>query len=207
MGLSDKFFSTLRNCVLGKVLNSSTNEKELSDKSDFNDFTPAGMNSGRGDFRFSGPVGQPHVAEPHRIGLLGRAAPFPDGRRRSNAGGIRPSRFCFRIAGPGGLRPHLRHRTLPLGRLPSPRSTGVRGGPGAAPQPPGDSHCRERPPAAGPALCRRWAEHATPFRTPLSEAPGGCRCRPDRRRRRRASTGRVFRAAPPRTKRPSSGCG
>ena len=162
------------------------------------------------DFRFSRPVGQPHVAESHRIGLLGRAAPFPDGRRRSNAGGIRPSRFCFRIAGPGGLRPHLRHRTLPLGRLPSPRSTGVRGGPGGGgwtPTPPGLSQAPERPPAAGPALCRRWAEHATPFRTPLSEAPGGCRCRPDRRRRRRASTERVFRAAPPRTKRPSSGCG
>ena len=34
-------------------------ELELSNKSDFNDFTPAGMNSDRGDFRFSGLVRQP----------------------------------------------------------------------------------------------------------------------------------------------------
>ena len=33
--------------------------KGLSNKSDFNDFTPARMNSGRGDFRFSGLVRQP----------------------------------------------------------------------------------------------------------------------------------------------------
>ena len=32
--------------------------KGLSNKSDFNDFTPARMNSGRGDFRFSGLVRQ-----------------------------------------------------------------------------------------------------------------------------------------------------
>ena len=37
-------------------------KKELSNKSDSNDFTPAGMNSDRGDFRFSGLVGQPIVA-------------------------------------------------------------------------------------------------------------------------------------------------
>ena len=34
----------------------------LSNKSDFNDFTPARMNSGRGDFRFSGLVRQPFAA-------------------------------------------------------------------------------------------------------------------------------------------------
>ena len=37
-------------------------KKELSNKSGSNDFTPAGMNSDRGDFRFSGLVRQPLVA-------------------------------------------------------------------------------------------------------------------------------------------------
>ena len=38
-------------------------EKGLPDKPDFNDFTPVGMTSGRGDFQLRGLVGQPLVTD------------------------------------------------------------------------------------------------------------------------------------------------
>ena len=52
--------------------------KGLSNKSDFNDFTPARMNSGRGDFRFSGLVRRPpFFVRSVRIGIGARPAYRP----------------------------------------------------------------------------------------------------------------------------------
>ena len=75
-------------------------ELELSNKSDFNDFTPAGMNSDRGDFRFSGLVRQPLYVS---CGAVSEQANIRKGRAyrmiRAKAAGCARANFALRANG------------------------------------------------------------------------------------------------------------
>ena len=75
-------------------------ELGLSNKSDFNDFTPAGMNSDRGDSRFSGLVRQPLYVS---CGAVSEQANIRKGRAyrmiRAKAAGCARANFALRASG------------------------------------------------------------------------------------------------------------
>ena len=75
-------------------------ELGLSNKSDFNDFTPAGMNSDRGDSRFSGLVRQPLYVS---CGAVSEQANIRKGRAyrmiRAKAAGCARANFVLRASG------------------------------------------------------------------------------------------------------------